>query len=86
MVALVVDNMRRPEQPDLMVDAVVPVIEDIVCDQRADPDPPIIGPKREQRQAIINNHVYADAQCQHEGAGELAENAGGQWPTASLRR
>ena len=43
MVALVMDDMRRPEQADLMVDAMVPVVEEIIGDQRADPHPPVVG-------------------------------------------
>ena len=47
--ALVMDDMRRPEEADLVVDAMVPVIEEIVGDQRADPHPPVVRRAAENR-------------------------------------
>ncbi len=80
VVALVMDDMGRPEQADLVIDAVVPVVEEIVDDQRADPDAPVVAPEREQGNVVVDQHVDADAERQHEDARDLAEDARRQRP------
>ena len=39
VLALVMDDVRGPEQRDAVAGAVVPVVEEVVADQRHDPDP-----------------------------------------------
>ena len=63
-----------------MVDAVVPVIEEVVGDQRADPDPPVVGAQRKEGGVIVDEDIDADAERQHEDAGDLAEDSGGERP------
>src|SRR5271154_1241755 len=63
-----------------MVDAVVPVIEEIVRDQRPDPHAPVARLKRKQRKLLIDKHIDANAQRQHEDAGNLAEDSSSEGP------
>ena len=69
-----------------MVDAVVPVIEEIVGDQRPDPHPPVVGAQRKERKAIIDEDINSDAEREHEHAGNLAEDSAVSEPTASFSR
>ena len=78
--ALVMDDMGGPEEADLMVDAVVPVIEEIVGDESADPDAPVARTKRNQSKIVIDKDIHANAQRQHKDAGNLAKDSGGQRP------
>ena len=41
--ALVMHDMGRPEETDLVVDAMVPIVEEVVGDQPADPHAPVVG-------------------------------------------
>jgi hypothetical protein len=70
------DDMGGPEDSDFVVDAVVPIVEEIVGDERADPDAPVARLKREQRKPVIDKHVDAYAQREHEHAGNLAQDSG----------
>ncbi len=78
--ALVMDDMGGPEDADLMVDAVVPVVEEVVGDQRPDPDSPVVRSKSKQRKVIVDKDVDSDAQDQHEDAGNLTQDAGRKRP------
>jgi hypothetical protein len=55
------DDMGGPKDADLVVDAVVPVIEEIVGDQRPDPDAPVARAQRKQREMVIDEDIDADA-------------------------
>ena len=74
--ALVMNDMGGPEDAHLVVDAVVPVVEEIIGDERADPDAPVGSAEREEREVVIDEYIDANAQRQHEHAGNLAQDSG----------
>jgi hypothetical protein len=75
VLALVMDDVRGPEQRDAVAGAVVPVVEEVVGDQADRP-----GPRRRRRElpdgeALVHRDVDAERQHRREDAGDLAHDA-----------
>ncbi len=75
VLALVVDDVGRPEQRALVPDAVLPVVTEVVEHQREQPDPRAVGGQPPRRHVLEGPGVDAHAQRAREHAADLRQHA-----------
>ena len=73
VLALMVHHMRRPQQRAFMPQPVLPVVAEVVGDQRSHPHERMRRRQRRQARMVVDGHVNAHGQCAREHPGHLRQ-------------